>query len=206
MNIRNLVACPSCDLLSDVSSLKHKEKACCSRCGHFLTKYMQDGILRVVSYSISSLVFLILANCHPFLSFNASGLESEMTLAQTALEFYRYGMLDLAIMVGTFIIILPAFLLLLLLGVALSIHLQKPSVWLTPASRLIFLLQSWCMVEVFLIGVIVSIVKISAMATLVIGISFWAYFAFTIVFTLALSSFDRFQSWNKIETLMGESQ
>ena len=129
-----------------------------------------------------------------------------MTLAQTALEFYRYGMLDLAIMVGTFIILLPAFLLLLLLSVSLSIHFNKPSIWLVPASRLIFLLQGWCMVEVFLIGVIVSLVKIAAMATVVMGISFWAYAAFTIVFTLALSSFDRFQCWKKIEALMETSQ
>ena len=201
MSVSNLLACPSCDLLADVSSLKHTEKANCARCGQFLTRYMQDGNLRVISYSISALVFLILANCYPFLTFKASGLESEMTLAQTALEFYRYGMLDLAIMVGTFIVLLPAFILLLLLSVALSIHFQKPSVWLTPASRMIFLLQGWCMVEVFLIGVIVSLVKIAAMATVVMGISFWAYAAFTIVFTLAVSNFDRFQSWNKIELL-----
>jgi len=202
MSVSNLVACPSCDLLADVSSLKHSEKANCARCGHFLTKYMQDGTLRVVSYAISALVFLILANCYPFLSFKASGFESEMTLAKTALEFYRYGMLDLALMVGTFIILLPAFVVLLLLSVSLSIHNQKPSAWLTPASRLIFLLQGWCMVEVFLIGVIVSLVKIAAMATVVMGISFWAYAAFTVVFTLALSSFDRFQTWKKIELLM----
>jgi paraquat-inducible protein A len=57
------------------------------------------------------------------------------------------------------------------------------------------------MVEVFLIGVIVSLVKIAAMATVVLGISFWAYVAFTICFTLALSNLDRYQCWHLIEQL-----
>jgi paraquat-inducible protein A len=44
-------------------------------------------------------------------------------------------------------------------------------------------------------------VKIAAMATVVIGISFWAYAAFTICFTLAVSSLDRYQCWERIEAL-----
>ena len=51
------------------------------------------------------------------------------------------------------------------------------------------------------IGVIVSLVKIMAMATVIIGLSFWAYAAFTILFTLALSNLDRYQCWAMIEEL-----
>jgi len=34
-----------------------------------------------------------------------------------------------------------------------------------------------------------------------LGISFWAYVAFTICFTLALSNLDRYQCWHLIEQL-----
>ena len=54
---------------------------------------------------------------------------------------------------------------------------------------------------VFVIGVIVSLVKIMAMATVVLGISFWAYTAFAICFTLAVSNLDRYQCWEDIEAL-----
>jgi paraquat-inducible protein A len=57
------------------------------------------------------------------------------------------------------------------------------------------------MVEVFIIGVIVSLVKIAAMATVELGISFWAYAGFAICFTLAISSLDRYQCWERIEAL-----
>ena len=57
------------------------------------------------------------------------------------------------------------------------------------------------MVDVFFIGVLVSLVKIAQMATIHMGISFWAYAAFSVLFILALSNLDRFQCWRRIEAL-----
>ena len=62
-------------------------------------------------------------------------------------------------------------------------------------------MNSWSMVEVFVIGVIVSLVKIGAMATVVLGIAFWAYAAFALCFTAALTNLDRVQLWERIEEL-----
>jgi len=42
-------------------------------------------------------------------------------------------------------------------------------------------------------------VKIGAMATIVIGISFWAYIGFVLCFIAAVGSLDRFQIWREIE-------
>ena len=201
LKISELVACPSCDYLANISNLSDGERAKCVRCGHFLTEYKVDAIDRVLSFSISSLVLLIVANSYPFLSFKSSGLESVMTLPQTALALYQNGMLDLAFLVATFIILLPAFLLFLLLFLCIPLHFKKPVSWLTASGYLIFILQSWCMVDVFLIGVIVSLVKISSMATVVLGLSFWAYAGFTILFTLSLSNLDRLQCWRAIDHL-----
>ena len=78
---------------------------------------------------------------------------------------------------------------------------QRPYAFLPQLGRLIFILQNWSMVEVFFIGVLVSLVKIAGMATVVLDISFWAYAAFSILFTLAVSSLDRFQCWRRIEAL-----
>jgi paraquat-inducible protein A len=67
------------------------------------------------------------------------------------------------------------------------------------AGRLVFTLEPWSMAEVFVIGAIVSLVKIAAMAGVVLGLSFWAYIAFCVCFTAALSSLDRAYVWDAIE-------
>ena len=57
------------------------------------------------------------------------------------------------------------------------------------------------MVEVFIIGVIVSLVKIMKLATVILGISFWAYIVFTLCLVAALSGLDRWRVWGEIEAL-----
>jgi paraquat-inducible protein A len=195
------VACPSCDHLFDLSSLADGDKSRCSRCNHFLSTYKSDAFSRVQAYASSGLIFLVLASTFPFLSFKSSGLESVMTLPQTIESLYNEGMWDLALLVAGFIVLIPALVLVLLLFLSTALAKGWRYYWPTDVCKLIFHLQSWSMVEVFFIGVLVSLVKISAMATVIIGISFWAYAGFSICFTLALSNFDSFQSWKRIEEL-----
>lgn len=197
----DLIACPSCDHLFDLSQLNHGEKARCSRCGHFLSVYKRDAFSRVTAYASSGLIFLLLACSFPFLSFKSSGLESVMTLPQTIASLYNEGMWDLALLVAAFIVLVPALVMILVFMLAFALDNGRPYQWLTDVSKLIFYLQSWSMVEVFFIGVLVSLVKISHMATVVIGVSFWAYAAFSICFILSMSNLDTFQSWKRIEEL-----
>lgn len=195
------IACHGCDLLVDVSGLQNQEKAACPRCHSFLTRRRDDMYERVLALSVTSLILLVLANSYSFLSFSASGLESVITLAQTPGTLWKYGMHAVAMIVTAFIIVIPAVVLLLMLVLSIPLHRGVYRPWLVPVAKGIFLAQNWAMVEVFIIGVIVSLVKISAMATVVIGISFWAYAAFTICFTLAVAGLDRFQCWERIEAL-----
>ncbi len=47
----------------------------------------------------------------------------------------------------------------------------------------------------------VSLVKLASLADVELGLSFWAYAAFSISFTLALTTLDRFQCWREIEEM-----
>jgi paraquat-inducible protein A len=160
---------------------------------------------RVLALSVSSLILLVLANSYSFLSFSASGLESVITLAETPGTLWQYGMPGVSIIVAAFIIFIPALVLVLMLVLCIPLHFGHYQPWLVPVAKGIYLSQNWAMVEVFIIGVIVSLVKIMAMATVILGISFWAYTAFAICFTLAVANLDRYQCWERIEEL-GSSQ
>ena len=41
--MRGEMACHGCDLMVDVDGLSHGQRAACPRCGHFLTRYREDG-------------------------------------------------------------------------------------------------------------------------------------------------------------------
>ena len=113
------MACPSCDQLYEMPPMVHGDKARCESCNHLLSTYRKDAYSHVVAYSISGLIFFVLACCNPFMSFKSSGLESVMTLPQTIAQIKGEGMWDLALLVACFILIIPAVVLVLAAGIRL---------------------------------------------------------------------------------------
>ncbi len=192
-------ACIECDLLVQVGELREGQRANCPRCGNHLTAPAADGLTRTLAFALAACVLLVLANSFPFLALKAKGLEQVMTLPRTAVQLYGDGYATLAVLVLGPIVGIPALMLGTLMALIVPIRHRVPAPWLVPAGRLLFLLSPWSMVEVFVIGVLVSLVKIGAMATVVLGISFWAYVGFAICFTASLSSLDRLQMWREIE-------
>lgn len=192
-------ACLECDLLLTLRELRPGQRADCPRCGHFLTARGADWPTRSLAFALAAVVLLVMANSFPFLSLSAKGLESVMSLPRSALELYREGYALIAVLVFGPIVAIPALFLGTLLAVLVPLRSGRRAFWLVPGARLLFLLSPWSMVEVFVIGVLVSLVKIGAMATVVLGISFWAYVGFALCFTAALAMLDRVQLWREIE-------
>lgn len=195
------IACPGCDLLVDVSDLAIGQSASCPRCGNFLTRKRENPYERILAFGSAGLIFLVLANNYPFLSFSSSGFDSVMTLRQTPAALWANDMPEVGILVAAFIIVIPAAVLVMMLAISLFLARGVGRTWMVPLAKGIFIARNWSMVEVFIIGVIVSLVKIAAMATVIIGLAFWAYAAFTICFTVAIASLDRYQCWEDIEAL-----
>ncbi|WP_352255856.1 paraquat-inducible protein A, partial [Pseudoalteromonas sp. 19-MNA-CIBAN-0066] len=60
-------------------------------------------------------------------------------------------------------------------------------------------LEPWIMSEIFLIGVLVSMVKIMSLADISFGTSFWAYVGFVILYIAALVHLNRPRLWAQIK-------
>jgi len=124
-----------------------------------------------------------------------------MTLPRSAYELYQDGYWTIAVLVMGPIIGIPALILVTIMSLLIPLRQERSVSWLVPAGRFLFFLSPWSMVEVFVIGVLVSLVKIGAMATVVLGISFWSYVAFALCFIATLTNFDRMYMWRRIEAL-----
>jgi len=122
-----------------------------------------------------------------------------MTLPRTAVKLYEDGYTALAVLVLSVIAVVPALVLCSIFALAVPLRQSQWRPWLVPSGRFLFALSPWAMAEVFIIGVIVSLVKIGSMAHVILGASFWSYVGFVICFTAALSSLDRLSVWREIE-------
>lgn len=194
------IACHECDLLLDLKDIAEGQHANCPRCGCLLYTYRQNGLERCLAFAVTASAFLFLANLFPFLAFKAKGHEQVMTLLETALQLYDYGSILLASFVLLFIIIAPAILLFSIIWVLTPFVFKGACAkWSVDFGKLIFHTTPWSMAEVFLIGILVSMVKIASLATVVMGASFWSYIGFTIFITLTMTSLDSRQFWDAIE-------
>ena len=157
--------------------------------------------MRALCLAMSGLLMLGIAFSFPFLSISASGVTNSMTLFQTVSYLAEYGAQTIAVVVFVFVILVPALMLSLI--TILSVLLESgrfPDLMMAP-TRWLFHLNAWSMVEVFSVGIIVSLVKLAAMARVELGLSFWAYLAFSVLFLGAFSSLDRLTVFTRIDSL-----
>ena len=199
----HLVGCPECDLLGEVGELHPGERAVCARCGCVLSACYSDPYARAWSYSVAALIVLVIAFSFPFLSISAAGVTNSMTLVQTVVYLAQYGADAIAALVSLFVILVPLVMLIFMVLLSTVLRAGRFHPLLLAPTRWLFHLNAWAMVEVFAIGVIVSLVKLAAMAKVTLGPSFWAYLAFTALFLLAYSAMDRLSVWRDIERLSG---
>jgi paraquat-inducible protein A len=71
--------------------------------------------------------------------------------------------------------------------------------WALHICRAMYEARRWNMVQVFLLGTLVSFMKLGKLATLTLGTSFWAFIGLIVCLTLALAVVDPRELWEKLE-------
>jgi paraquat-inducible protein A len=192
------IACHGCDLLIELpKQVAVKSKLSCPRCQHTLTRGHKNALDYTIAIAISCLITLVLSYSFSFMSFETQGQFREISLIQTTFELFTVGHYFLAVLVFLLTIVLPVLYLLVLLRVLLPIRLfQETDHAKSIASvRVLNGLIPWLMVDVFLIGVLVAIIKMWSLASLSFGVSFWVYVLFVLQFSYVLYIVDAHKLW-----------
>ncbi len=189
------IACHECDLLIKLSRLSDGNKALCPRCGYCLTAQHRNANERVVAFSITALVFLFLSFTFPFLTFSANGLQRTVTLMQSITVMITDDFTSLAVIIFTSIVVIPILYLLNVIYAYISLSRTSLFSHTRISLKMIGFLKHWSMAEIFLIGILVSFIKIASLADVGLGLSFWSFVLFVISMTTAVLHIDNHQAW-----------
>jgi paraquat-inducible protein A len=199
--MQTLIACHECDLLHRASLLPAKTKARCRRCGAVLYTHSPQTIDRTLAFAVTGLVLLIIANSYPFLSLESQGTILKTTLITGTIILSQQGMAGVAILVLLTSMIVPCLLLGALVYVLWPIKIGRR----LPANRWVFRLAltlcPWSMTEVFLLGVLVSVVKLAETFTVIPGIALFSFLALVFVlaavniFLVPLTIWEKLDEW-----------
>jgi paraquat-inducible protein A len=198
--IRHRVACPYCDTLHQADLVEEGEAASCRECGAVLYRNRPGSLSRSAAFALTALVFFFLMLLFPFITLEAQGNTVTVSVPGAVTRLWEEGGRFVSLCLAFFVIAIPFLELVLLLCLALP--LLSGTAW--PLSRLLlrlFLeLQAWGMVEVFFLGAVVSLLKLTKLASIDLGIGFWAVGGLMISLAGAIGAIDRSELWDRLES------
>lgn len=192
------LACSACDQLVQLPELKRREVARCVRCGHEIARHAPAGHRDVIACLLAAFVFLMCALFFPMLGFSAQGRTKGMTLLDSGLTLLANQEVMLGLLVLVLIVVIPCALILLLATILVSLELNILGRHLPLLGRFYYQVRHWNMVEVYVLGVIVSLTKITALAKVEYGLAFWALLGFATSLMMAINRVDKVELWDSI--------
>lgn len=166
--------CPQCDLLVRPADLRVDQLSRCPRCGVELDRGSSVPREAELAFAVAAAQLWILMNTFPLVALTLGGQKRQTTLSGAAIALATHGMPVLALLVALTAIIVPGLEIGLVLYVLGRFDTVTRSGGLGRAIRWFRQVHRWSMVDVFMLGCLVAIVRLSQLALVVVGPAFWA--------------------------------
>ena len=142
---------------------------------------------------------MFFVHTQPFITMDAASIRTTLTLPKATMALINDGAYIEGIGVALFTIFAPLFLAgglayvcgPLMFGVAVPGG-KFVTKWMSRT-------EPWNMIEVFLLGVLVSLLKLGHVAELHFGFGFWSFAALMFCMAAAVAAIDKRELWDRLE-------
>ncbi|MFD2165661.1 paraquat-inducible protein A [Thalassotalea euphylliae] len=198
-SVETHVACHQCDALSPAPDVHEGQKLVCHRCGAKLYECKPNSIDRTLALSLAGLILAYPAMTLPVMGVSAVGIFNQASIVDSIGLLIDTNYQGIALCLFLFAFAIPLVRLISAAYICASIKFNR----ITPSMRTFFSsyhqLDSWTMLHVFLLGMVVSMYKLVDLAELHVGIGFTA-FVFLLICSTAISvTLDHHLIWEELE-------
>jgi paraquat-inducible protein A len=195
-------ACRVCGQAHEVEPLQPGMVEYCSRCGAMMERRSYNSLHMTAAFSLAALILYVPANILPILHLDMYGAESDNTVWEGCKLLWKDGDVIVAAIVFMASILIP---LLKLLGLFSLVVFARRGAKLQSRKRLTWIYQiiesigRWAMLDVFVLAVLVSVVKLHKLATVLPGKGLLAFTCVVVCTLIASASFDPQLIWEEEE-------
>lgn len=193
-----VVACHDCDLLNQLPD-GAAATLMCARCGAVLRRYRPNSIDRALALTLAALILFIVALSFPFLAMKSGGFVQETKLLTGIRELWNQELYSLATLVLLTCVMVPLAQMGALLYILVPLRANRPVPHAIRVFRLLQHVAPWGMLEIFMLGILVALVKLGKMATIVPGISVFAFGLLVLVMAAAITVLDPPLIWERLD-------
>lgn len=200
----HLIACAHCDLIHRETVLPAHGQALCTRCGAELYESGTHTVDQALALALAALVLCLFANVFPLIRFNLQGSDAYTTISGAVWVMYEQGMVVLALLIAWAALLAPILMISGMLYVLLPLRLARIPPFFARAMRLVRAMQPWAMIEVLMLGVLVSLVKLDKTGVVEATAGTWMCLALMLVLAGLGLAFDHRMIWRRYDELLGE--
>jgi paraquat-inducible protein A len=179
-----LLVCPHCDAVHRAVVLARHEVAACVACGRVLTRKHSLSVDQVLALTVTAAVLFLIANSYPLMTIEVGGMRTDATLSGAALLMLHGWAAWPASVLALSMFILPLLQIALLLWVLAFARFGRRAPGFRGLLVTLHRSRPWSMTEVFLLGALVAIVKLSSWVHVTPGIGIWALASLTVLLTV----------------------
>ena len=194
----SLVACHACDLLQRLPALVPGESARCPRCDTELWRPVADSLDRTLALALAAAVLYVVANTVPMLGLSAVGHEASTTVLGGCRQLWHDDEQIVAVLVLIAAVIAPALQIGFVLAIVVGARAARVPRWVGTLLRFHPIAQTWSMIEVMLLGVLVAVIKIAELATVTVGMALVLLGGLVVLLTWMQTTFDPREIWNRV--------
>ncbi len=164
IDLENIVECRVCGLFVDKSKTPAIGRLQCPRCGTKLKVHVNKSFDSLF-YAISSLMLFILINIYPLIDLSFVGIHLQTTLIGTVGALFEGDMFFVAVIVFFTIVLMPILNSLIIIISFIQNHTKFKFFTQTLLHDSLHFTQTWTFMEVFILSVIVTYIKLIGMVS-----------------------------------------
>ncbi len=195
---RHRIECPKCGLVQLGEECLRREITFCCRCGTPLVRRVFKSLEASLACSIAIMLLLAPAVLDPFLTTSAFGASRTSVLPMSASFLWDEGWPPLAVGVALFVMVFPVLRFGALTAVLATIRAGGRPVWLGFVFRSANALETWAMLDVFLLGMVVAYARLRVAIHVNIDSGALCFAAAAVLSLFVRATLDRAQVWRLI--------
>jgi paraquat-inducible protein A len=204
MQRNDLIACHECDALLHKPRLSGREVAHCPRCDALLYRNSSTQLERICALTLAAMITFVIAQAFPILEMDVNGNRVRTTLVGTLESLWNQDMAVVAVMVFCSTLLFPLVELSALLYLLFPLRRGVVPPAFNFVLRAVQLVRPWGMIEVFMLGIVVTIVKMVSLARVVPEAALFAFAALTLMLAVVVM-FDPRALWDIADDLRAGS-
>ncbi len=190
VDVENIIECKVCGLFVDSTQASHTHFLKCPRCETKLNVHTDHGF-DALFYALSALMLFVLINVFPLIDLSFVGMHLQTNLSDTIFTLFGGDMFLVGMIVFFTIVLMPLLNSIIIIISFIQNHSKFKIFTETLLHDSLHFTQNWTFMEVFILSIIVTYIKLVGMVSSTkFDVGFYIFIPYLVCFYLSNRKFE----------------